>query len=228
MARTAAAAAAHPVRRDAFVDAALKLIQTRGYEQMSVQDVLDEVAASRGAFYHYFDSKGALLDAVMDRLLAAGMTIAEQVVADPGCTAVEKFTAVFSGIARWKNERRELMLALLEVWLSDDNAIVREKLRRGMTNRLTPILTEIVRQGCREGVFDAASPEGAARVLVSVLQGAQEAAADLFLARQADEIPLETVERTFKAYANGYERILGAAPGSLAIVDDETLRLWFD
>jgi AcrR family transcriptional regulator len=227
MARTAAAAAAHPVRRDAFIDTALHLIQTRGYEQMSVQDLLDELDASRGAFYHYFDSKGALLDAVMDRLLTAGMTIAEQVVEDPELSAPAKFTAVFSRIAGWKNERRELMLALLKVWLSDNNAVVREKLRRGMTVRLTPILTEIVRQGCREGVFDAASPEGAARVLVSVLQGAQETAGDLFVARQSGEIPLETVERTFREYAYAYERILGAAPGSLFIVDDETLRLWF-
>ena len=119
------------------------------------------------------------------------------------------------------------MLELLKVWLSDDNAIVREKLRRGVARRLTPILVEIIGQGCREGLFDASSPDGAAQVLVSVLQGAQGAAGDLFLARQADAIPLETVERTFRSYADAYERILGAAPGSLTIVDDETLRLWF-
>ena len=59
----------HAVRRDAFVDAAQRLIQARGYEQMSIQDVLDEVDASRGAFYHYFDSKAALLDAVVDRMI---------------------------------------------------------------------------------------------------------------------------------------------------------------
>ena len=83
MARTAAATVARDIQRDAFVDAATHLIQTKGYTQMSVQDVLDELGASRGAFYHYFDSKGALLDAVMERLLTVGMTIAEQVMADP-------------------------------------------------------------------------------------------------------------------------------------------------
>ena len=34
---------AHAVRREAFVDAAQRLMQAKGYEQMSVQDVLDEV-----------------------------------------------------------------------------------------------------------------------------------------------------------------------------------------
>ena len=54
---------AHAVRREAFVDVAQRLMQTKGYEQMSIQDVLDELDASRGAFYHYFDSKTALLEA---------------------------------------------------------------------------------------------------------------------------------------------------------------------
>ena len=59
----------HAVRRDTFVDAALGLIQSKGYEEMSIQDVLDEVGASRGAFYHYFDSKTALLEAVLERIV---------------------------------------------------------------------------------------------------------------------------------------------------------------
>ena len=58
--------AVHTVRREAFVEAAQRLMQSRGYQQMSIQDVLDELQASRGAFYHYFDSKQALLEAVID------------------------------------------------------------------------------------------------------------------------------------------------------------------
>jgi AcrR family transcriptional regulator len=61
----------YALRRDAFVDAAQRLIQTKGYQQFSVQDVLDELDASKGAFYHYFDSKAALLDAVIDQMADA-------------------------------------------------------------------------------------------------------------------------------------------------------------
>ena len=57
------------VRRDAFIDVAQGLIQTRGYEQMSIQrHPRREPARRRGAFYHYFESKDALLDAVVDRM----------------------------------------------------------------------------------------------------------------------------------------------------------------
>lgn len=218
---------AHAVRRDAFVDAALRLIQTKGYEQMSVQDLLDDLGASRGAFYHYFDSKAALLVAVIERMLDLGLAVMRPIAADPALRAPDKLAAVFSGIAAWKNARRDLMVRLLEVWLSDDNAIVREKYRRAMAARLTPMLAEIIRQGITEGTLSTRSPEDAARVLVSLLVGAQETAGELYMARQAGTVPLESVERIFGAYAEGYERILGARPGSLPLVDGETLRLWF-
>ena len=50
----------------------------------------------------------------------------EPLLADPNRTALEKYNGMFRGIASWKTQRREL-LAVLETWLSDDNAIVREK-----------------------------------------------------------------------------------------------------
>jgi len=41
-------------------------VYTTGFEQMSVQDILDELKISKGAFYHYFDSKLALLDGLVN------------------------------------------------------------------------------------------------------------------------------------------------------------------
>src|SRR6516225_8466170 len=124
MARTMKAAAAQAVRREAFIDVALQLIQTKGYEQMSVQDVLDELDASKGAFYHYFDSKRALLLAAIERLTDVALGALAPLLDDPHLSALQKLEGFFSGIAAWKGERKELMLAALETWASDDNAIV--------------------------------------------------------------------------------------------------------
>src|ERR1700674_710268 len=116
------------VRRDAFLDVAQRLIQTKGYEAMSVQDVLDELEASKGAFYHYFDSKQALVEAVIERIADAGLATVAPILDDPDLPALRKLEQVFAGIARFKAERKELMVAVIEVWKSDGNAIVREKL----------------------------------------------------------------------------------------------------
>jgi len=55
-------------KRNEILDMALSLIYSQGYEQMAIQDILDGLHISRGALYHYFDSKQALLDALVDRM----------------------------------------------------------------------------------------------------------------------------------------------------------------
>ena len=220
-------AAVHTVRREAFVDVAQRLIQGKGYEQMSVQDVLDELEASRGAFYHYFDSKQALLEAVIDRMVDAWLASLAPVLDDPKLSAIEKLDGVFGGIARWKAERKDLVLAIVEVWISDDNALVREKFRRTAMTRLAPVLSAIIRQGVDDGVFTTAAPDYTASVLVSLMEGSQNAATELFIARQANVVTFEVVERSLAAYTEAFERILGIPAGSLRLTDRPTLHLWF-
>jgi AcrR family transcriptional regulator len=220
---------AHAVRREAFLDAGQRLIATRGYAQLSIQDVIDELSSSKGAFYHYFDSKAALLEGVVSRMVDAATASLAPVIADPGRSALEKFDAVFSGLASFKADRRELILELMRVWLSDDNAVVREHFRRGVIAAMTPLLATIIRQGVAEGSFTAASPDHAARVFASLLMGANEAATDLFAAHQDGAVTFEEVERTLAAYGEAFERILGAPPGSLGFAGrSAVLREWFD
>jgi AcrR family transcriptional regulator len=218
---------AHAVRRDAFLDAAQGLMQTRGYERFSLQDILDATGASKGAFYHYFDSKDALVDAVVDRMASEVEARAESVLADPSLSAPQKLEALFGGIAQFKAERKDLVLGIMRVWLSDDNAIVREKLKRLASQRQLPWLERIVRQGIAEGSFTSRFPDHLARVLVALISGMGELALELWVGRQDGTVTYEEVERTFDAYLEAFERIVGVRPGSLKFLDEPTLEFWF-
>ena len=217
----------HMVRRDAFIEAAQRLMQTRGWEQMSIQDVLDDVGASRGAFYHYFDSKQALLEDVIGRMVDAGLASVEPLMVNPRLPAAEKLVQVFSQIGRWKTDRRELILAFLDVWLSDDHAVVREKFRHQLVGQFVPVLTRIVSQGLAEGSFHVESAEATARVLMMLLQGMQDEALQLFVARQANTIGYDEVEARFASYARAFERVLGVDAGSIRLIDRSILKAWY-
>ena len=219
--------AVHTVRRDTFVEAAQRLIVTEGYDRMSVQDVLDEVDASRGAFYHYFDSKGALLDAVVERMVDQATTRVEPIVTDSSLTATARLSGIFTGIADWKGEQADLILGLLDAWLADENAIVREKVRRHILDRLTPLLTTILRDGRKNGEFSVSAPEETARVVISLVLGANETASRLYVGRRAGTIEIDEVVRVLGAFAEALERIVGAEPGSLPIADEALIRHWY-
>ena len=219
--------AEHMVRKEAFVEAAQRLMQARGYERISIQDILDEVGASRGAFYHYFDSKQALLEAVIDRMVEAGLASVEPIVRDPSLPAPAKLARVFGGIGRWKTDRRDLIEAFLDVWLSDDHAVVREKFRRKLVARFVPTLAAIVKQGMDEGSFQVQSPDETARVLMMLIQGLQDEALDLYVARLANRIDFEAVMARFSSYTSAFERVLGVDAGSISLIDPTILEAWY-
>ena len=217
----------HGVRRDAILDVAEQLIRTKGYERMSIQDVQDELGVSRGAIYHYFSSKAALLEAVVERMVEAIMAVLAPIAEDPELLATAKLQGVFTAAGRWKAERRDLMVALLEAWYSDHNAIVREHLRRVAMERLEPLIAAIVRQGTSEGSFSATSPEHTAGILVALLVVSGDATSQLYLDRLAGRVPYQDVQRAVAAYDEAVERILGLSAGSFRMIDEPSLRLWF-
>ncbi|MGC8633280.1 MAG: TetR/AcrR family transcriptional regulator [Candidatus Limnocylindrales bacterium] len=221
----------YAARRDAYVDAALRLIQAKGYDNLSVADVIQQVGASKGAFFHYFGSKAELLAAVIDRMVEVGISRVEPVAADPDLGALTKLERVFSGIAQWKREQPELQPAavaeLMRIWYSDENATVVARLRAATRTRLTPLLAGILRQGAAEGAFSVASPEGTASVITSVMLGLQDEIIPLFLGRLDGTVSFETVQATIGTYIEAFERILGTSRLAWPIADEATLRYWF-
>ena len=218
---------AHALRRDEFIDVALRLIQTKGYEQLSVGDVLLELGASKGAFYHYFDSKMSLLEAVVAKLTGTMLQLLQPMLDDPSLSALEKLQRFFTTTVRWKTERRDLLVGLIEVWHSDDNALVREKVLRSASTVLTPLIARIVRQGMDEGIFRLAQPRELAHVIVALVFSFGQVNADLYLAYHAGAIRREPVERMADTYTLALERMLGVEPGSLTLFDADALRTWF-
>lgn len=220
--------AAHAERRDAFMDAAEGLFRTRGYEDTSIQDILDATGSSRGAFYHYFGSKGALLEAVVDRMVAVATTLCAPIVADPALDAPHKLREVFATITSWKLERSDLMHAMLEAWISDENALMREHYRRRVASTLVPMLARIVGQGVREGTFRATSPDGSARAMVHLLLGLQDEAMRMLVAARQGTLAFEDAWQVMSGYPAAFELVVGAPPGTFPFVDKETLRPWFE
>jgi hypothetical protein len=106
---------------------------------------------------------------------------------------------------------------------------MREKFRRGVIARMTPLIASIIRQGVAEGVFTTDFPDHTARVFMALFMGTNEAALDLFYSYQAAEMTFDQVEQALTAFGDAFARILGARPGSLGFADRlAVLREWLD
>ncbi len=215
------------VKRGAILDAAKRLVQTKGYEQMAIQDLLDDLQISKGAFYHYFGSKQALLEALIEQMLDEGEQFLIAITQDPTLSALEKLQHFFVQLAQWKTTQKETFLGLLRVWYADENALVRQKLYAARIKRVTPWLAEIIQQGLKEGSFTAGYPDKMGQVVVSLLNDHSNALAELLLSGQFGPEQFVHIERTVAAYTEAVERALGAPEHSLQLIDIATLQEWF-
>jgi AcrR family transcriptional regulator len=220
-------AEAYAVKRNEILDVAQRLVYTRGYERMSIQDILDELQISKGAFYHYFDSKQAVLEAVIERMIDAVEQILVGVVEDAHLTALDKLERFFAASARWKITQKPFFMALLRIWYADDNALVRQKVNAMGIKRVNPLLTAIIQQGVAEGIFTPAYPDEVGHVVLSIGYGVGDAVGEMLLTFDPASDDFGRVERLVAAFTDALERVLGAPSGSLTVVDTDMLKEWF-
>ena len=62
------------VRQDELLDVAQGMFLTQGYDNTSVQAIIDAVGIAKGTFYHHYPSKAAVLDALIVRMTAKART----------------------------------------------------------------------------------------------------------------------------------------------------------
>ncbi|WNR46378.1 FAD-dependent oxidoreductase [Paenibacillus roseipurpureus] len=54
-------------KRDVMMDVALAMFMEKGYENVSVDDIIAATSTSKGTFYHYFKSKDAIISALFSK-----------------------------------------------------------------------------------------------------------------------------------------------------------------
>jgi AcrR family transcriptional regulator len=201
---------------------------------MTIQDILDQLQMSKGAFYHYFDSKADVLEAVVERMAAEQVEPAfRSIVQDPNLTAIEKLHRYFEMSTYWKTSNMALLMELVEIWYSDENALARQKMLASTVEHLGPFFTEIINQGVREGVFTTPYPEIASQVTINMIYDLAYTSGQMLVADHSNSVEamhsdtLQRAETLFAAYSDALERVLGAPKGSIHLMAAEALKVWF-
>jgi AcrR family transcriptional regulator len=217
----------YDLHRNKILEAAGRLVYTKGYEQMSIQDVLAEAEISKGAFYHYFASKADLMEAMIERMAFQGIELMAPIAQDEHLSAPDKLLRIFDFAARWKTARKEALLTLVKVWYADENAILRLKSQAAVLPLVAPLLTGIIRQGIDEGVFHTSYPEQSCEIVFSLMMSMGDSMIKQILRPELNRQVFRYLEDLTASYQEAIERVLGATPGSLPLYDPAILREWF-
>lgn len=221
----------HAARREAILDAAQRLVLSKGYERFTVQDLLDELQISKGAFYHYFDSKPAVIESLTQRLVGESARALAPIANNPNLGADEKLKRFFDEIIRWKSARQGLFVAMLPVWYGPDNTVLRVRVQSAVAQCLAPQVAMIVRQGVDERRFATAFPDQAGAIVVTLVQALQDTVAQQLIAvalGSPEAPPTDAIVAAHGAHIEAIERYLGVPPGALYRADAKAVNSWID
>ena len=214
-------------RRDEILQAAQVLFYTQGYESTSVQNIIEAVGIAKGTFYHYFDSKQALLDELIADITQNVMQVLETMVADPQLNAFQKLQRFFQDAQAVKLENIQVLQTLTQVLYKDENAILREKMKAESIRMFSPLLADTIRQGIAEGNFNCEAPDDLAAILMAIIQGYSEMFLNLLSENELNKDFILLALQKTAIYERAIERLLGAAPGTLKIISPEQVENWF-
>ncbi len=215
-------------KRNEILDFALSLIYSKGYVQMTIQDILNGLQISRGALYHYFDSKQAILEALVDCMVVNAEQLILPIVHDPNLSALEKFHCYFEASANWKNIQKDFVVSILRMWHVDENILIRHKLTSESLKRTPCIIEPIIHQGIAEAVFTTKFPKQVAEIIVGIALTLTDSIIELMFPSKFAQETYRELEIILAAYTEAIERILGASEGSLKIFEKTSFREWFD
>lgn len=214
-------------RRAEILDTAQMLFYSKGYEKTAVRDIIDEIGIAKGTFYHHFNAKEDLLDALINRLLDQALLILKPILEDEQLTALEKLHLFFAEVGNLKLENETFIRTLLPIWYADSNLILREKTKRATYSSYIPFYNQIIQQGVAEGVFHVQYPNEVGGIIFQTMYFMSDTLARLLLDPENPQ-PWSEIQHKINAYNAALDRLLGAEAGSVQLYDFEPFRHWFE
>ncbi|MDR2505719.1 MAG: TetR/AcrR family transcriptional regulator [Oscillospiraceae bacterium] len=212
-------------RRQTIIDTAERLFYKKGYEQTSVQDIIDALNYSKGGFYHHFDSKLALLCAICESRAARTREAVEEAVANAGGDPVDQLNAFFESGALFREDNLDYLSLLLRVAYRDDASLMREKIKEYSLNATLPTLDKIILAGSRERVFLAPHQDLLGELILRLVAQLTDDLAFRINAvpPPAEDDLLPLMLDKLELYRHAVERVLEAPFGSVVLMSAQKL-----
>ena len=185
-------------RKQELLRVAYRMFMEKGYDNTSIDEIIAEAGIAKGTYYYYFPSKEATLEAVVDMMISEEADRAKEVLTSP-MSVPEKLAAVIYAFRPGQEEER--IVSAVE---AAENIVLHEKLNKRLIADAVPLLSEVVREGIAQGIFDCSQVEERVKMIL------------ILSSRMFDDD--DFTENDILAFIDVVEKTVGAAPGTMGFV----------
>jgi TetR/AcrR family transcriptional regulator, cholesterol catabolism regulator len=212
----------HPdIRRAELLDRASRLFVQHGYDNVSLNDLIADAGVSKGAFYHWFPSKDALITAITEGKVDEGIAGVEDALDQCSGTALDRLNTVLQAgfDVKMRMGTPEQLAAGVSL-LRPENAYLYGRIVAIGEERLRPLFTRVIAEGVAQGIFDTFDPEGVGDMIQGLAARTNSKILDVFDApdESARDHAIDVLTTRFRLHGLAIDRILGLPDGSVTVL----------
>ncbi len=185
-------------RKQELLKIAYNMFLTKGYDNTSIDDIINEAKIAKGTYYYYFESKEATLEEVINMMINEEVESAKGIVNMP-ISIPEKLVGVITSL-RPKIDEQEIQNTLNK----KQNIVMHEKINNRIMEEEIPLLEQIVNEGIQSNIFNCNHIKERIRMLLIMSN-------ELF---DSDKFNINDVE----VFIDTAEKMLGAKEGTLEFI----------
>ena len=189
-------------RKNEILDVAERLFCSKGFDNTSTNDILNEIGIARGTLYYHFKSKEDILDAMIERLTNQIVAKAATIALDNSIPVLERLTRTILSL----NVDNELGDMIMEQVHRPQNALLHQKLEKRLLGQVNKLITTIAEDGIRQGIMHTEYPAEAIEMIMKYSYIAFDS---------MNEYTKEEEMRKIMGFVYHSERVLGMEKGSL-------------
>lgn len=209
------------LRREAIVRTAERLFFEKGYEETSIQDILDELSISKGGFYHHFDSKIALLEEICRQHSEADFERVRGELQAGKLDPARKLDLLLGALILLAHSEPGYAALVLKVSYLDGDVQFREQSRAFMVEALRPLVDGAIREGLEDGSLFTRHPGCLGEMLLRMGCDLNDALCRMLARNSGDADCAVELMELLDAYREAVELLCGAAHGKIVLFDLE-------
>ncbi|MBP2028929.1 AcrR family transcriptional regulator [Acetoanaerobium pronyense] len=214
--------------KEQILASAQKFFFSIGYNQTSVQMIIDDLGIAKGTFYHHYKSKIQVMNAVSEIIVTSGAEVVKPYIYESEDDAIKKFNYFLTTMTQWKMEKMDALYTIFKVMYSDDNLPFRESINEKNLEYYLPIINHIVGQGIKEGTMVTEYEDIIGEMIFRFSGEIGKATAHIILNYKDYKDPVKEIKIRTDFIIHMFEKMLNIEPGSLNINYEDQAREFFD
>ncbi len=152
----------HEQKKIDIMMSTLQLFTEKGYEDTSMSDIMKATQLSKGAIYHYFDSKEDILNSILNFIITTEIQLIEPLLNDDKISKLNKLVSlIYADNSGKTTESQEVFNEVVK----RPKSLFEYKVKEVSKTRFIPILTSVINEGINNGEFSTKYAEETAQVL---------------------------------------------------------------